>query len=164
MTVASLASSRVRSTAYLNPSTSSFANVTGAATLGGATVAANFAGGSYVVKQYTILNAGGISGGFNSTVVNTDLPSGFKTALSYDASHVYLDLTLGFVPPSGGSFSGNQSNVGRAIVNFFNSNGGIPLVFGSLKSARPYADFRRNRRRRATDEFSGVHAVHDHHE
>ncbi len=116
----------------LNPSTSSFANVTGAATLGGATVAANFASASYVVKQYTILNAGSISGAFNSTVVDTDLPSGFRTVLSYDASHVYLDLALAFVPPRGGSFSDNQSNVGHAIVNYFNSNGGIPLAFGSL--------------------------------
>jgi uncharacterized protein with beta-barrel porin domain len=116
----------------LNPSTSSFANVTGAATLGGATVAANFASGSYVMKQYTILNAGSISGAFNSTVVNTDLPSGFRSVLSYDASHVYLDLSLAFVTPSGSPFSGNQSNVGHAIVNYFNSNGGIPLAFGSL--------------------------------
>ena len=41
----------------LNPSTASFANVTGTATLGGATVNAVFAAGSYVAKQYTILTA-----------------------------------------------------------------------------------------------------------
>src|SRR6202043_2350155 len=37
----------------VNPTTSSFALVNGAATLGGATVSANFAPGTYVVKQYT---------------------------------------------------------------------------------------------------------------
>jgi len=121
----------------LNPTTSSFANVTGTATLGGATVAANFVTASgYVEKRYTILNAGSISGTFNPTVANGNLPSGFKTSLSYDATHAYLDLALiPFAPPSGGTFGGNQSNVGNAIVNFFNTNGSIPLVFGGLTPA-----------------------------
>ena len=48
----------------LNPATASFANVTGTATLSGATVNAFFANGSYISKQYTILTAGGISGTF----------------------------------------------------------------------------------------------------
>jgi hypothetical protein len=47
----------------VNPSTSSFANVTGAATLTGATVVANFLPGSYVSKTYTILTAAGGRGG-----------------------------------------------------------------------------------------------------
>ena len=56
-----------------------------------------YANGSYVVKQYTILNAtGGVSGTFGS-LVNTNLPSGFKTGLSYDATHAYLNLALNFV-------------------------------------------------------------------
>src|ERR1700682_5420142 len=41
----------------INPTTASFANVTGTAALGGATVSANFAAGSYVSKQYTIVQA-----------------------------------------------------------------------------------------------------------
>ncbi len=40
----------------LNPATASYANVTGAATLGGATVNAVFASGSYISKTYTILH------------------------------------------------------------------------------------------------------------
>ncbi|MGD4952653.1 hypothetical protein QT826_22520, partial [Xanthomonas citri pv. citri] len=36
----------------LDPSTASYASVTGAAQLGGATVTANFAAGSYVAKRY----------------------------------------------------------------------------------------------------------------
>jgi uncharacterized protein with beta-barrel porin domain len=123
----------------LNPTTSSLANVTGNATLGGATVNAMFANGTYVARQYTILTAGGgVSGTFGS-VVNTNLPSGFKTALSYDAKDAFLNLTLNFTPPSapnfGGGLSGNQQGVGNAITNFFNSNGSIPLVFGGLTPA-----------------------------
>ena len=75
----------------VNPSTASFANITGTATLGGASVNAVFANGSYVSKKYKILTAtGGVSGTFASTVVNTNLPAAFHTALSYDANNVYL--------------------------------------------------------------------------
>jgi autotransporter-associated beta strand protein len=64
---------------FLNPTTASFANVTGTATLGNATVNAMFASGGYVEKQYKILSAAtAVSGTFGSTV-NTNLPSGFKT-------------------------------------------------------------------------------------
>ena len=70
----------------LNPTTSSFANVTGTATLGGATVNAKYANGSYVSKQYTILAAtGGVSGTF-VRLVDTNLPTNFTTSLSYDAT------------------------------------------------------------------------------
>jgi uncharacterized protein with beta-barrel porin domain len=121
----------------LDPTTSTFANVTGAATLGGATVEANFASGSYVAKQYTILNAGSISGMFNPTVANTGLPSGFHDTLSYNANDTiaYLNLVLSFTPPPGSGLNTNQQNVGNAIINFFNSNGSIPLVFGGLTPA-----------------------------
>ncbi|WP_424630555.1 autotransporter domain-containing protein [Bradyrhizobium sp. SYSU BS000235] len=123
---------------FLNPTTSSFANVTGSATLNGATVNANFASGSYVVKQYTILTAGSITGEFDAAVINTNLPSGFKTSLSYDVAKTkaYLDLALDIMPPSsGGGNNGlpaNQSNVGNAITNYANSHTGIPMAFGGL--------------------------------
>jgi uncharacterized protein with beta-barrel porin domain len=42
---------------------------------------------------------------------------------------------LNFVPPPGTGLSGNQQNVGNAIINFFNTTGGIPIVFGSLTPA-----------------------------
>jgi uncharacterized protein with beta-barrel porin domain len=118
----------------LNPTTSSFAAVAGTATLGGANVDAFYAAGSYVAKQYTILTAGNVSGTFGS-LVNTNLPTGFKTSLSYDGTDAYLNLILSFIPPPGSGLSGNQQNVGNAIVSFFNSNGSIPLVFGGLTSA-----------------------------
>jgi autotransporter-associated beta strand protein len=115
----------------VNPTTSSFANVSGAATLGGATVNAIFANGSYIAKQYTILNAASISGTFG-TLTNTNLPATFTDTLSYDATHAYLNLTLAFIAPPTTGLSGNQSNVGNALINYFNTNGGIPLVFGGL--------------------------------
>jgi uncharacterized protein with beta-barrel porin domain len=52
--------------------------------------------------------------------------------LSYDANDVFLNLSLVFNPPPGSGLNGNQQGAGNAIINFFNSNGSIPLVFGSL--------------------------------
>jgi autotransporter-associated beta strand protein len=120
----------------LNPATSSFAAVTGTAALGSsnASVGATFAAGSYVAKQYTILTAGSVTGTFNPVVANTNLPAGFNTTLSYDPTHAYLDLALSFAPPSGG-LNGNQQKAANAIVGFFNSNAGIPIVFGGLTPA-----------------------------
>ena len=119
---------------FVDPTTSTFANVTGNASLGGATVGASFAPGSYVAKQYTILNAGRITGTFDPTVLSLGLPTGFHTSLSQDTNHVYLNLALNFAPPSG-SLNGNQQNVGNAIINFFNTNGAIPMAFGALAPA-----------------------------
>ena len=119
----------------INATTASLANVTGTATLGGATVNASFAAGTYVAKQYNILNAaGGVSGTFAGPV-NTNLPANFHTSLSYDANNAYLKLLLNFIPPPSGGLNQNQHNVAHAIVGFFNSNGTIPVVFGGLTPA-----------------------------
>jgi autotransporter-associated beta strand protein len=116
----------------INPATSSFANVTSAATLGGATLQATYANGAYVARQYTILTAGSINGTFGSQV-DTNLPSNFHTTLSYDATHAYLNLILNFGIP--GNINGNQQGVGNALTNFFNTTGGIPMVFSALTPA-----------------------------
>jgi autotransporter-associated beta strand protein len=130
----------------IDPTTSSFAQVTGAATLGGAIVNAIYATGSYVARQYTILTAGSRSGTFGS-LVNTNLPANFKPTLGYDATHAYLNLALNFTPtspptssspggaPTAGGLNGNQQNVANALTNFFNTTGGIPLAFGALTPA-----------------------------
>ncbi|KZD20616.1 hypothetical protein A4A58_17915 [Tardiphaga robiniae] len=111
-------------------------NVTGTANLGGAKVSASFASGKYVAKQYTILHAaGGLGGSTFNTLVNSDLPSGVKTSLRYDTSNVYLDLELIFIAPPNTGLSGNQSGAGQALVNYFDRNGGIPLVYGGLTAA-----------------------------
>jgi uncharacterized protein with beta-barrel porin domain len=117
----------------INPATSSLAEVTGTATLGGATVTAVYANGTYVPKHYTILSAAnGVSGAFNS-LANTNLPTNFEAALGYDSNHAYLDLTLSFGIP--GSLNGNQQNVSNALTGFFDRTGGIPMVFGGLSPA-----------------------------
>jgi autotransporter-associated beta strand protein len=130
----------------VDPTGADRTNVTGTATLGGAGVRASFASGSYVSRRYTILNAqGGVSGTFNS-VVNTNLPSNFTSALAYDANNAYLDLTLNFTPtptppppggPSAPTFAPltvNQRNVADGLINSFNTAGGIPFVFGALSA------------------------------
>jgi autotransporter-associated beta strand protein len=117
----------------VSPSAADRTNVTGAATLGGATVNALFASGSYITKQYTIVSAvGGISGTFGS-LVNTNLPSPLVASLSYDANNAYLNLDLALSQLTGLNI--NQRNVASAVTNFFNATGSIPLVFGTLTSA-----------------------------
>ena len=124
---------------FLDPVTSSFANVSGSATLGGAAVNAFYANGAYVAKKYTILTAAGGVGGTFGSLVNTNLPANFKTSLSYDGNHAYLDLALNFTPPPtptsanfGNGLSNNQNAVGNALINFFNTNGSIPMIYGML--------------------------------
>jgi autotransporter-associated beta strand protein len=117
----------------VSPTASDRTNVTGTATLGGATVNASFATGTYVAKQYTILNAtGGVSATF-AAVANTNLPTGFHSSLSYDANDAFLNLDLNLSVPSG--LNQNQQNVGDALTRFFNATGNIPLVFGTLTPA-----------------------------
>jgi autotransporter-associated beta strand protein len=135
----------------IDPTTSSFAHVTGASTLGGAIVNAIYASGSYVAKQYTILTTGSRIGNFGS-LVNTNLPANFKPTLAYDSTHVWLNLALNFAPtppttptspgstpgsgaPNSGALNGNQQAVANTLTNFFNTTGGIPLAFGTLTPA-----------------------------
>jgi len=118
----------------VNPATASFASVTGKATLGGATVNAVFANGSYISKQYTILTAAGGVGGSFGALSNVNLPANFSDSLSTDATHAYLNLTINFAIPGG--LNGNQQAVGNALTHYFNSEGGIPLVYGKLTAAQ----------------------------
>jgi fibronectin-binding autotransporter adhesin len=119
----------------LNPATSTFARVSGVASLNGSAGAA-FLAGNYVAKQYTILTAGGGVSGTFSSFDTLGIPSGFKASLSYDAHDVFLNLALNFVPNPGPNFGGglnvNQQNVANTLVNFFNTTGGIPAVYGTL--------------------------------
>jgi autotransporter-associated beta strand protein len=79
----------------LNSATSTFANVTGTATLAG-TVGASFAPGSTVMKQYMILSfAGTRSGAFDGAGV-VGGSGGLVTTVSYDPNHAYLNFALNF--------------------------------------------------------------------
>jgi autotransporter-associated beta strand protein len=116
----------------LNSTASTFAHVTGTATLAG-TVGAAFLPGSEVMKQYMILSAnGGVSGAFAG--VGLAAPSGGLVAtLSYDPTHAYLNFAVDFGVIPG--LNVNQRNVGTALTNFFNANGGIPVSFATLTPA-----------------------------
>ncbi len=115
---------------YLNPSTSSYANVTGTASLAG-TVGANFAAGSYMEKQYTILQTtGGISGAFAGLTTN-GLPPGFSASLSYNADDAFLDLTAKMGLQQTG-LTQNELAVAAAINKYFNTVGSLPPNFANL--------------------------------
>jgi autotransporter-associated beta strand protein len=108
------------------------ANVTGAATPGGATVEAAFSGSAVTTQElqrYTILTAsGGVAGTFNPQVMS-NLPM-FAGALSYDANDVYLTTSLS--SPASLGLNGNQTRVFNTLVNTFNTTGGIPVAFAAL--------------------------------
>ena len=104
----------------------------GAATLAGGTVSTIFASGGSLTKQYTILTAGSINGTFDPTVVNTNATN-FSETLSYDATHVFLNLALNFA--GAGGLNGNQQAVANAITNFFNATGSVPMVFAGLTAS-----------------------------
>jgi autotransporter-associated beta strand protein len=125
--------SAVQYVVQVDPATASFTGVTGTASLGGAAVTANFAGGSYVTRQYTLLTAaGGVTGTFG-TLTSNNLPSNFNANLSYDANRAYLDLTLDYTRVGG--LNRNQQNVANTLTGYFNRTGGIPMAFGSLSAA-----------------------------
>src|SRR5882672_5302133 len=94
-------------------------NVTRTATLCGATVNASFAAGTDVARQYTILHAAdGVTGTFG-TEVNTNLPTNFHTALSYDGNNAHLNLILNFAVPSGKKLI--ESRSGTRVISHIDS-------------------------------------------
>ena len=90
------------SVVQVTPSAAASTNVSGTATLTGATVNAQFAPGNYVSKKYTILTAaGGLGGTTFAGVANSNLPQGASDNLSYDANNVYLNLKADSPPTPG---------------------------------------------------------------
>ena len=114
----------------VNPSTSSFNTVSGTAMLGGATVHVNFWSGTYLAKQYTILQSAGLNGTTFSGLSNTGLPAGFTDSLSYTSTAVFLNLTANI--GGGGGLNGNQQNAAKGINSFFNAGGTVPVGFLNL--------------------------------
>jgi uncharacterized protein with beta-barrel porin domain len=117
----------------LNPAMSTFADVTGTASLAG-TVMAQFAPGSYVVKQYTILQSASLGGTKFSALSTMNLPAGFSASLQYTGGNVLLDLNAILLSSGNlnGSLNQNQQNVANAIDNFFNNGGALPPNFLTL--------------------------------
>jgi uncharacterized protein with beta-barrel porin domain len=105
----------------VNPTATSFATVTGTASLGGATVQAVFTGTGQPAKSYDILHAGGFSGTFAPAVQTSNLPPGFTTSLSYTQTDVLLNVTAKLGGPQQATgLSSNHLSVADAINNFFN--------------------------------------------
>jgi len=116
----------------VSPTNAGLTNVTGPATLNGATVNAVFMPGVSLQKQYTILTTvGGVSGTFNPAVVSNN--PNIQATLSYDAHDVFLGTKLNFNP--GGNLNVNQQNVANALTNFFNSTGSVPAAYAMLSPA-----------------------------
>jgi autotransporter-associated beta strand protein len=114
----------------INSTTSTYANVTGAATLGGGTVGVAVAPGSFVMKQYMILQgAVGVSGAFDGV----SAPGGLVGTITYDLNHAFLNLGLNFGAKN--ALNVNQQNVANTLSNFFNANGGISSLFALLSPA-----------------------------
>ena len=131
----------------VSPSASDNLTTSGTATLTGASVNAQFASGSYLARQYTILTAtGGLGGTTFASLTNTNLPAGFVDSLSYSGDSVLLNLTAGAL--SNGGLNQNQQAVANGLNNFFNSGGALPpnfvnvfgLTGGSLGNALTQLD------------------------
>lgn len=112
----------------LNSTTSSFANVIGAAALNGF-VGVSLAAGSNVIKQYTIMTTGSHTGTFSGV----NARGGLVGTVSFDPTHVFLNFALDFGAKFG--LNVNQQNVANTLTNFFNTTGGIPIGFASLTPA-----------------------------
>ena len=105
---------------------SGFTNVTGTATLTGATASAQFQGTTFANK-YTILSAAGGLGGTEFANFQTN-SSAITANLTYTANDVILNLISGFTSIGGGlsgtsGLTRNQTAVAAALDNAFNKGG-----------------------------------------
>jgi autotransporter-associated beta strand protein len=116
---------------YLNKRTSSFANVTGTASLGG-TVQATFSSGSRTAAQYIILQSAGLNGTTFAGLNISNVPANFTETLSYSANDVFLNVNAAL--GQGTALNQNQQNAATAINNVFNSGGTPPSNFANLFS------------------------------
>src|SRR5262245_18529378 len=102
----------------ISPTAADRTSVSGTASLAGSGVNAQFAAGSYVTRNYTVLSAaGGVTGTFD-VLATSNLPAGIQASLSYTATDVLLHLTgvLGDLS----SLNPNQQNVANALNVSFN--------------------------------------------
>jgi autotransporter-associated beta strand protein len=118
----------------LSPTDADRVNATGTASLNGS-VTANYGTGSYVAKKYTIVHAdGGVSGTFAGGLTNANLPTGFKSNLTYDANNAYVNLELLLATYTG--LDTNQQGVADSLKDFFDSTGGIDAKYAQLTTAQ----------------------------
>ena len=120
-------------TVEVSPSAADRTNVTGTATLTGATVQAVALPGSFRSQTYTILNATGGFGGtqFAGITGSSFAPGARNPHLTYDANNVYLVLDPGTLQLAS-SASGNQTNVASGINNAVLGGATPPAGFDAL--------------------------------
>ncbi|HZO44882.1 MAG TPA: autotransporter domain-containing protein [Xanthobacteraceae bacterium] len=120
-------------TVEVSPTAADRTNVTGTATLTGATVQAVALPGRFRQQTYTILNATGGFGGtqFAGLTSSSFAPGARNPHLTYDANNVYLVLDPGTIQlPSGAS--GHQVNVAGGINKAVESGATPPAAFDVL--------------------------------
>jgi uncharacterized protein with beta-barrel porin domain len=113
----------------ISPSSATYANISGTASLAG-TVLATFATGSYVAQKYLILQSAGLNDTTFGTLDTLGLPRGFAAVLSYNADDVFLNLDPALSQATG--LNGNQKNVANGLDNFFNNGSALPPNFASI--------------------------------
>ncbi len=114
---------------YLNPSTSTYATITGTAALAG-TVDATFATGSYAAKRYTILKSSGLNGTTFAGLATNLTMANFTESLSYTADDVFLNINAAL--GAGTPLDQSQQNVANALNTFFNTGPTLPAGFANL--------------------------------
>ena len=102
----------------VNSTTSTFANVSGTAALGGNVLAA-FAPGTSPLHQYTILQTGGLNATTFAGVGLINQPN-YGASLSYTANNVLLNITATLGTGTGSGLSGNQGNAANSVSNYAN--------------------------------------------
>lgn len=117
----------------VSPSAADRTNVTGVATLTGATVQVVPLMGRFRSQTYTILNAsGGLSGTFAGlTAIGSFSPGARNPHLTYDANNVFLVLDPGVIILPAGT-NQNQTNVAAGINRVVESGGTPPVAFDAL--------------------------------
>ncbi|WP_234680875.1 autotransporter outer membrane beta-barrel domain-containing protein [Bradyrhizobium monzae] len=107
-------------------------NVTGTATLTGATVQAVALAGSFRSQTYTILSAGGgLVGAFAGITGSTFAPGARNPHLTYDLDNVYLVLDPGTITLPAGT-GANPESVADAINRAVAAGGTPPAGFDAL--------------------------------
>ena len=118
----------------LNPTATSFANVSGPASLNGI-VTATFAPGTYSVAQYTILQSTGLNHTRFAGIITTDEPSDLTSVLTYTPTVAYLNVLAanGLINPNN-KYNENQASVASALNAYLFSGGtltpNVALLYG----------------------------------
>jgi autotransporter-associated beta strand protein len=113
----------------LNATATTFANVTGTASLGGTAVAVFASGTTSPAHQYAILQSAGLNGTTFDSLATQNLPN-FNASLSYTADDVLLNVTAAL--GAGTGLNGNQQSVANGLNNFFNHGGTLPANFANV--------------------------------